>query len=96
MRYAREPQDDPQAFGVLLEESKPCYLEAGNELYFILGTFSSRLFSCSVVYIHSKGSGTVQNVEVTDESGTRQIRDERIELAETGETFRCTVLETAD
>jgi hypothetical protein len=34
----------------------------------------------------------LQNVEVTDESGTKQIRDERkrkrIELAETGEEFR--------
>ena len=38
----------------------------------------------------------VQNVEVTDENGTRQIRDERIELAETGEEFRRIVLETPD
>jgi Transposase DDE domain. len=38
----------------------------------------------------------VQNVEVTDENGTRQIRDERIELAETGEEFRRIVLETVD
>ena len=38
----------------------------------------------------------VQNVEVTDKNGTRQIRDERIELAETGETFRRIVLETPD
>jgi len=38
----------------------------------------------------------VQSVEVTDENGTRQIRDERIELAETGEEFRRIVLETPD
>ena len=38
----------------------------------------------------------VQNVEVTDENGTRQIRDERIELAETGKEFRRVVLETPD
>ena len=38
----------------------------------------------------------VQNVEVTDENGTRQIRDERIELAETGEEFRRIVFETPD
>jgi len=38
----------------------------------------------------------VQNVEVTDESGTREIRDERIELAETGEEFRRIVLQTPD
>jgi len=37
-----------------------------------------------------------QNVEITDENGTRQIRDERIELVETGEEFRRIVLETAD
>jgi hypothetical protein len=30
----------------------------------------------------------LQNVEVTDKSGTKQIRDERTELAETGEEFR--------
>jgi len=39
---------------------------------------------------------TLQNVEVTNEDGTRQIRDERIELAETGEQFRRIVLETPD
>ncbi len=38
----------------------------------------------------------VQNVKVTDKNGTRQIRDERIEFAETGETFRRIVLETPD
>jgi len=40
----------------------------------------------------------IQNVEVTDESGTKQIRDERkrIELAETGEEFRRIVLQTPD
>ena len=38
----------------------------------------------------------IQNVEITDEKGTRQIRDERIELAETGEQFRRIVLETPD
>jgi len=38
----------------------------------------------------------VQNVEVTDKNGTRQIRDGRIELTETGETFRRIVLETPD
>jgi IS4 transposase len=35
----------------------------------------------------------LQNVEVTDENGTRQICHERIGLAETGETFRRVVLE---
>lgn len=38
----------------------------------------------------------VQNVEFTDESGTREIRNERIELAETGEEFRRIVLQTPD
>jgi len=38
----------------------------------------------------------IQNVEVTDESGTREIRDERIKLAETGEEFRRIVLQTPD
>ena len=40
----------------------------------------------------------IQNVEVTDESGTKQIRDERkrIELAKTGEEFRRIVLQTPD
>lgn len=38
----------------------------------------------------------LQNVEITNEDGTRQIRDERIELAETGEQFRRIVLETPD
>lgn len=30
----------------------------------------------------------VQDVEITDEQGTRYLRDERIELAETSEEFR--------
>ncbi len=42
----------------------------------------------------------IQNVEVTGESGTREIRDERkrkrIELAETSEEFRRIVLQTPD
>jgi IS4 transposase len=38
----------------------------------------------------------VQNVEVTDESGTKEIRNERIELAETGEEFRRIILQTPD
>ena len=40
--------------------------------------------------------GRIQNVELTDESGTKQIRDERIKLAETGEEFRRIVLQTPD
>ncbi|MDL0135148.1 IS4 family transposase, partial [Halobacterium salinarum] len=37
-----------------------------------------------------------QTVEITDEGGTRQIRDERIELAETGEEFRRIVFKDVD
>ena len=38
----------------------------------------------------------IQAVEVTDGDETRQIRDDRIELADTGEQFRRVVLETPD
>ncbi|GAD53909.1 hypothetical protein MBEHAL_2669 [Halarchaeum acidiphilum MH1-52-1] len=37
-----------------------------------------------------------QDVEITDEQGTRHVRDERIELAETGEEFRRIVFEDVD
>lgn len=38
----------------------------------------------------------IQDVEITDEQGTRHVRDERIELAETGEEFRRIVFEDVD
>jgi len=38
----------------------------------------------------------IQTVEVTEEDETRQVRDDRIELADTGEQFRRVVLETSD
>ncbi|WP_135827107.1 IS4 family transposase [Halorussus ruber] len=38
----------------------------------------------------------VQDVEITDEQGTRHLRDERIELAETNEEFRRIVFEDVD
>ena len=38
----------------------------------------------------------VQDVEITNEQGTRHLRDERIELAETGEEFRRIVFEDVD
>jgi len=38
----------------------------------------------------------IQTVEVTEGDGTRQVRDDRIELADTGEQFRRVVLETPD
>jgi len=38
----------------------------------------------------------VQDIELADEQGTRQIRDERIELAETNEAFRRIVFEDVD
>ena len=38
----------------------------------------------------------VQDVEITDEQGTRYLRDDRIELAETSETFRRIVFEDVD
>ena len=37
-----------------------------------------------------------QTVEVTEGDETRQVRDDRIELADTGEEFRRVVLETPD
>jgi hypothetical protein len=38
----------------------------------------------------------IQDIEITDEHGTRHVRDERIELAETGEAFRRIVFEDVD
>ena len=38
----------------------------------------------------------LQDVEITDESGTRSVCDQRIELAETGEEFRQIVFEDVD
>lgn len=38
----------------------------------------------------------IQDVKITDEQGTRYLRDERIELAETGERFRRIVFEDLD
>lgn len=38
----------------------------------------------------------LQDVEIADEQGIRQLRDERIELAETGEEFRRIVYEDVD
>jgi hypothetical protein len=38
----------------------------------------------------------IQTVEVTEKDETRQVHDERIELAETGEQFRRVLLETPD
>ena len=38
----------------------------------------------------------IQTVEVTEGDETRQVRDDRIELADTGEQFRRVVLETPD
>jgi hypothetical protein len=38
----------------------------------------------------------VQDVEITDEGGTRSVSDQRIELAETGEEFRRIVVEDVD
>lgn len=38
----------------------------------------------------------IQDVEITDEQGTRHVRDERIELAETGEEFRRIVFADVD
>ena len=38
----------------------------------------------------------VQDVEIIDDAGARHVRDERIELAETGETFRRIVFEDID
>ena len=35
----------------------------------------------------------VQDVEITDEAGTRSVCDQRIELAEAGEEFRRIVVE---
>jgi hypothetical protein len=40
--------------------------------------------------------GHIQTVEVSDGDETRYVRDDRIELAETGEQFRRMVLETPD
>jgi len=37
-----------------------------------------------------------QDGEITDETGTRSVCDQRIELAETGEGFRCTLFEDVD
>ena len=38
----------------------------------------------------------VQDVDITDEAGTRHVSDQRIELAETGEAFRRIVFEDVD
>jgi IS4 transposase len=38
----------------------------------------------------------LQDIDITDEAGTRYICDELIELAETGETFRRIVFEDVD
>ena len=38
----------------------------------------------------------IQDVEITDEAGTRYVADQRIELAETGEEFRRIVFEDVD
>jgi len=38
----------------------------------------------------------LQDVDITDEAGTRQLSDQRIELAETGEQFRRIVFEDVD
>jgi hypothetical protein len=38
----------------------------------------------------------VQDVDITDEAGTRHVSDQRIELAETGEQFRRIVFEDVD
>ena len=38
----------------------------------------------------------IQTVEVSDGDETRHVRNDRIELAETGEQFRRVVLETPD
>jgi hypothetical protein len=38
----------------------------------------------------------IQDVEITDEAGTRHVVDQRIELAETGEEFRRIVFEDVD
>jgi hypothetical protein len=38
----------------------------------------------------------VQDVEITDEAGTRSVSDQRIELAETGEQFRRIVVEDVE
>lgn len=38
----------------------------------------------------------IQNVEITNEQGTRHLRDEQIELAETGERFRRIIFEDID
>ncbi|WP_256687456.1 IS4 family transposase [Halococcus qingdaonensis] len=40
--------------------------------------------------------GRVQDVEITDEAGTRSVCDQRIELGETGEQFRQIVFEDVD
>ena len=38
----------------------------------------------------------IQDIDITDEVGTRHVRDDLIELAETGETFRRIVFEDVD
>ncbi|PGF14201.1 IS4 family transposase [Natrinema sp. CBA1119] len=38
----------------------------------------------------------IQDIDITDEAGTRHVRDELIELAETGETFRRILFEDVD
>jgi len=39
---------------------------------------------------------SVQDVDITDQTGTRSVSDQRVELAETGEQFRRIVFEDAD
>ncbi|PGF14480.1 IS4 family transposase [Natrinema sp. CBA1119] len=39
---------------------------------------------------------SLQDIDITDEAGTRHVRDELIELAETGETFRRILFEDVD
>ncbi|MCU4752653.1 IS4 family transposase [Halobacteria archaeon AArc-curdl1] len=39
---------------------------------------------------------SLQDIEITDEAGTRHVRDDLIELAETGETFRRILFEDVD
>ena len=38
----------------------------------------------------------IQDVEITNEQGTRHLRDEQIELAETGQRFRRIIFEDVD